>query len=67
MLTWLHAKVITPFHILDQAKAASLPVTPGSGTTRTVFEWTNGLVPLPAALDGVSFQVISTRETEEFL
>lgn len=66
-LTGLHANIIAPLHILDQPHSTGLFIAPSRGTTGSVNEGSNGLIPLPAVIDGISFKVVSTWEAEEFL
>lgn len=67
ILTGLHANVITPLHVLNQAHTTGLFIAPSGSTARTLGQGTNSLVPLPATLNALSFEVVSTGETEEFL
>ena len=67
LLTRLHAEIVTPLHVLNQTKSKGFLVLPGGGTTRAVLERSDRLVPLPTTLDGVTFKVVASRETEESL
>jgi hypothetical protein len=67
LLTRFHAEIITPFHVLNQAHATGLLVAPGGSTARTLGQGSNGLVPLPSALNGLTLEVVTSWETKEFL
>lgn len=66
-LTRFHVEIVTPFHVLDETQTKGFLVLPGGGTARAVLEGSNGLIPLPATWDGVTFEIVATGEAEESL
>lgn len=67
LLTRLHAEIVTPFHIFNQAQSKGFLVFAGGCAAGSVLKGSNGLVPLPAALDGITLKIVTPGEAKESL
>jgi hypothetical protein len=52
-------KILAPVEILNQTETVGVLITPRTGSTRSVLERTNGLVPLPEVWGVVTLEIVS--------
>ena len=62
---WLHVEVFAPVEEFEEAEAVGRLVLPGAGVGGTVDERADGLLPVEALIDAISFKVIAAGEAEE--
>lgn len=65
--TRLHAKVITPVQVFDQAQTIRVLVAPSTWEASSILERSNSLVPLQVVWRVVAFEVVATWEAKERL
>ena len=62
---WLHVEVFAPFEKFQQAHAVGGPVTPATWMTGAIRNRADGFFPIEPLRDGVAFDVIAARKTQE--